>query len=65
MQVLAVDDINLKILRDTEGREGQYILWPNSVRRDIPMDFSMPAGTKISRKPFKGTLDQGQKDAER
>lgn len=58
--VRAVDDINLIIVSDPDNpaRVGHHILWPNSVRRDVTMSFALDAQTRISPKPFKGTLEQ-------
>ena len=57
MIVQAVDDINLKILSDSAKpeRKGHFVLYPNSVRRDIPMDFAYPDAGKTSPRPYGGT----------
>lgn len=64
MIVRAIDDINLKIIRDPSGTHiaGHFILWPNSVRRDINLHFAPPPDARIRNARFNGQdLDQKER----
>lgn len=51
MLVRSVDDVNVEIVKckETPALEGSFVLFPNSVRRDVPMEFSLPHGAKVRK----------------
>lgn len=55
MIVKAVDDINLKVISSDDRKQvGQFILQPNSVRRDVTFEYAPAKGQKMGIKPFDG-----------
>jgi hypothetical protein len=62
MLVRAVDDINLKVISDPEGRyKNWHILFPNSVRRDFPFSFTR-SNELMGRRRFGGKELRGSDD---